>query len=295
MVKTLMRTSITLTLVSDEKATFLEEMLWTLDGVESVTYRLDGEEYFQGLQVIGNAPNLLSQIQQLCEEYGLQQAVSIQPPVEISEADWAECWKQYWHVNRILPHLVIQPSWEPFTPLPKDIVLKLDPGSAFGTGTHDTTQLMLFVLNEIMHSAGSKPQNLLDVGTGSGILAIYGAKLGISDCVAIDNDSHAVDVACENIALNGVAEQITGSTQTVGEMAGQKQFDLVLANILTPILKDLMPDFEKVLSPQGILVMSGITRRQSPQILESMQIYHLDLVRFIQKGDWVALVCKKKS
>lgn len=286
------RNSVRLHVASLETATYLEELLWTLDAVESVTYHMDGETHFQGLQVIGTSNELEAQVLALLKQYNLDQHASLERVQAIAEEDWAECWKKYWHVNRILPHLVIQPSWEPFTPLPNDTVLKLDPGSAFGTGTHETTQLMLFLLWEWLSPPADLPHRMLDVGTGSGILAIYAAKLGVSECIALDNDPHAVEVAIANARHNATSHQVRCSTQDVSTLTSGA-YPLIVANILASILRQMMPDLARTLADRGLMALGGITRSQLPVMLESVKAHHLQICRILMKGEWVALVCQK--
>jgi ribosomal protein L11 methyltransferase len=289
------RMSVSLSLQSETLASLMEELLWTLEGIESITYHLDGEEHFRGLQVIGTHSDLSAQIEALCRSHNLLDQVIIGPFEEIREEDWAECWKKYWHVNRILPHLVIQPSWEAFEALPEDVVLRLDPGSAFGTGTHETTQLMLFLLNNLIAEQKLPVSSLLDVGTGSSILALYAAKLGVKDCLAIDNDAGAVAVAQENVRNNQAQSQVHCSTEPLEEVVSARTFDMVVANILASVLQTMMPTLVKALRLEGILLMSGITRRQLPDMNTAINENGLILTRILQKGDWLALVCKRKG
>lgn len=287
------RTGVDLRVSSQAVATALEELLWTLDGVESVMYRLDGEEHFQGLQVIASQADLPEQVTALCQTQGFLEQVAITATYPIHEEDWAESWKQYWHVHRVLPHVVIQPSWEPFTPQPEDIILKLDPGSAFGTGTHETTQLMLFLMDDMLPKQQLENVSLLDVGTGSGILAIYGAKLGVPDVCGIDNDPNAVRVAQENAVINEVGERAIWTNEAISEV--NRPFNVVVANILASVLCEMMPSLKQVLKPQGLLMLSGITRPQLPQMEASLAENNLSLTRVVQKGEWIALVCQRKA
>ncbi len=280
-----------LQLASEDQAAFLEELLWTLDGVTSVMYKMDGE-IFQGMQVIAANENLAVDIQALLALQQLSEQVTIDHIQQIQEEDWAESWKQYWHVNRILPHLVIQPSWETFTPTAGDIVLRLDPGSAFGTGTHETTQLVLYLLDEIMKGTQHFPCKMIDVGTGSGILAIYAAKLGVKDIVAIDNDPQAVAVSRQNVQDNGVEQTVRCSVQPLSDFE-KETFDFITANILAPVLQEMMAQFKQMLSSDGTLILSGINRQQVGDMAASIRRHGLKLQRVLQKGDWVALVCQR--
>lgn len=292
MTSTLPRTAVFLKLDNPKQAVFIEELLWTIDGVESVTFHMDGETHFQGLQVIAHHQKLDSNVVALLKQHELEGTVSLQRSCSIAEEDWAESWKQFWHVNRILPNLVIQPSWESFIPEPGDTVLQLDPGSAFGTGTHETTQLMLFLIDDRLRSPVEKPGKLLDVGTGSGILALYAAKVSGISGLAIDNDPVAVGVSQENIARNGASALVECSGADVRQLA-ENTYDLVLANILAPVLVEMMQDLKRVMTDGGSLLLSGVTIHQLGTMLESIASQGLSLQRILQKGEWLALVCQK--
>jgi len=261
-----------------DQAAYLEELFWTLDAVDSVTYHLH-----DAMTVIGSDPNLEQPILKLLQAEGLADSVTVKTAKEIPKEDWAESWKQYWHVSRVLPDLIIQPSWETYHPQSQqEIVLKLDPGSAFGTGTHDTTRLVLALMQEFL-----PVQSVLDVGCGSGILAIYAAKHGVPHVVAVDNDPLAVEVARVNASENGV------DIQFLSETTGQ--FDLLTANILTHVLIEMMPQLVERTSANGILIFSGITQEQYAQMADCLKNYPVKIVRVVLKGDWIALVCRKNT
>ena len=293
------RYRLSLSPVTEQKAALLEEMLWTLPEVESVTFRLDNNEKIQGLVVILSRASGESRVRELLKVSPSMAAMTVEHLGIIQEEDWAESWKKYWHVNRILPHLVICPSWEAFDADPADTVLHLDPGSAFGTGTHETTQLMLLVLSDTVQKQNDSipfvPQSrtLLDVGTGSGILAIAAAKLGFSPISAIDNDPLAVTVAKENMTRNQVADRIKTSIQPLADQPSQSA-EIILANILAHVLIEMMPELQRILTPSGSLVMSGIIRRQYPEMRVAIEANGLKLCRILQKGDWLALVCQNR-
>jgi ribosomal protein L11 methyltransferase len=268
----------------------LEELLWTLPQTECVMGLYDGEPYFMGMQVFSSTPDIEAAIEDLIRSEGLQARI-IQIQI-IHEEDWAESWKQYWHVSRILPHLVIQPSWEVFEAEPKDIVLHLDPGSAFGTGTHATTQVMLYAIDYYLKHplTASRFNSALDVGTGSGILAITAQKLGLKTVWATDNDPLALLVAQDNAQRNGVRFNHL-STQPLDTIT--EKFDLVIANILAHVICDMLPELKRKLSSQGRLLLSGITHQQFPMMAKALAENKLKLHRILQLGDWLGLVAVK--
>ncbi|MDP4127404.1 MAG: 50S ribosomal protein L11 methyltransferase, partial [Bacillota bacterium] len=172
--------------------------------------------------------------------------------VSLKEEDWATAWKAYFKPIRIGRHFLIKPTWEQTDLGKEDILLELDPGMAFGTGTHPTTTLCLKALEDII-----KPgQTVFDLGTGSGILAIAAAKLG-AQVEAVDLDSVAVRVAQENVDLNRVSNQVRVSRGDLGTVL-TGQADVVIANIIADVILMLLPDLNRILRPEGEFLASGI-------------------------------------
>lgn len=194
----------------------------------------------------------------------------------LPEAEWRDAWKRYFHVTRISPRIVVVPSWESFTPGPDDVTIDLDPGMAFGTGTHASTRL---VLEELDRLAGAKPapDAVLDVGAGSGILAIAAVKLWpAAKVIAVDNDPIAVAACAENAAGNGVADRIASSAMPVGEVDGT--FALVLANIQAHVLRELRDAIAPRVAPGGTLVLSGLLTPQAEAVAQEYVAAGLRLV-----------------
>jgi ribosomal protein L11 methyltransferase len=186
-------------------------------------------------------------------------ASAIRARPAVPEAEWRDAWKRYFHVTRVGRRVVIVPSWETHDPAPGDAVVALDPGMAFGTGTHASTRLVLEELDRLA-GAGPAPGAVLDVGAGSGILAIAAARLWPdARVVAIDNDPEAVTICAENCAANRV--RVACSATPVGEVAGA--FDLVLANIQAHVLTALRPALCDRVAPGGALVLSGLLSDQA--------------------------------
>ncbi len=206
--------------------------------------------------------------------------------VTIGENDWAESWKENFHVVRI-GRVVIQPSWREYTPQPEDVVVHLDPGVAFGSGLHPTTSLCL----KILQSMPLDGVDMFDVGTGSGILTIAAVKMGASPVRAVDVDEVAVRVARENFELNG----LSGITTAAGSAAenGGKQWSLVVANILSNILIEIMADLKAALANDGQLILSGIINEQEQAMLDCLTEHRLTIAARHTEGDWIALVVKK--
>jgi ribosomal protein L11 methyltransferase len=180
------------------------------------------------------------------------------------EAEWRDAWKKYFHVTRVGPRVVIVPSWETHAAAPGEVVIDLDPGMAFGTGTHASTRLVL----ERMQALAAAPRRVLDVGAGSGILAIAAAKLWPgAEVVAIDNDPIAVAACAENCAANRVT--VACSETPVGDVPGT--FDLVLANIQAHVLYALRDDLLARAADGGHLMLSGLLAAQAEGVVASFE------------------------
>jgi ribosomal protein L11 methyltransferase len=206
----------------------------------------------------------------------------------VGESDWATSWREHFHVVRIGRIFVIKPGWREHTPSGDEVVIEIAPGLAFGSGLHPTTQLCL-KLFEDMPLTG---QEIFDVGTGSGILAIAALKLGAARVRAVDIDDVAVRVADENFALNGVTERVESSVGSADDTGG-RQWPLVVANILASILIELMPQLAAAVAPGGQLILSGIIEEQETQVAAVAQNHGLTIINRRTEEDWVALVGQK--
>lgn len=210
------------------------------------------------------------------------------------EAEWRDAWKRYFHVRRFGAHLVIVPSWErdAYEPQAGDVVLDLDPGRAFGTGAHASTQLCLLELEALVAERAGRPvARFLDVGTGSGILSIAAAKLWpAATGVATDVDPIAVSAARENLDENQIGARLAVSDTALDEVPGA--FDLVLANIQADILLALRDDLVARVAPGGALVLSGILTDQAPMVAHKFAAAGLTLVGTRQTDgdkDWTSV------
>ena len=207
---------------------------------------------------------------------------------ELGPKDWAEAWKSGYQVLRIGRRLRIVPSWIPYTPGPDEVIVTLDPGMAFGTGLHPSTQLCLQALEDLVQPG----MRVLDVGTGSGILAIAAARLGAAQVLGVDIEAVSVRTARENAALNGV-EGIVRVEQGSVDDAFRGTFDLVLANILAEIIARLAPDLARHVAPDGWLVVSGILESRLPAVGRACGVAGLAIARRRQEGEWVALEARR--
>jgi ribosomal protein L11 methyltransferase len=211
--------------------------------------------------------------------------------------EWAESWKAFFPPQRIGQHTVIVPTWHEYQPLPGDeIIIRLDPGMAFGTGLHPTTRLCLLAVERLMQPGW----RVLDVGTGSGILAIAAAKSGASHVDAIDSDPLAVEATIENAERNGVADVVAVSQTTLeGALSPRltrhagSGYDLLLVNILAEIIAAMAPAIAAALRPGGLWVASGIIAERESLATAALQAAGLTLDDRLQQEDWVALLGHK--
>ncbi len=227
-------------------------------------------------------------LEQAVSEIGSRGVGLVESPTYqwVQEEDWADAWRDYFKPFRIGERLVVIPSWEEYDLQTGDLPLYLDPGMAFGTGTHTTTSLCLTALERLVKPGHS----VLDVGTGSGILAIAAHRLGATHVTAIDIDPVAVKVALENVQKNDVGVDVARAT--VAEVGGEG-FDLVIANIIAAVIIDLLPAMVAKLKPGGNILVSGIIAEKQQQVLDAMTETWLLPVEVRLESDWVAITAKK--
>ena len=203
----------------------------------------------------------------------------------LQETDWANAWKAYYHPLRIGQRFWIQPSWlEPEQATADDLIITLDPGMAFGTGQHPTTQLCLSALEEWL-----KPgQTVLDLGTGSGILAIGAALLGAGEILAIDNDPLAVQATLENATLNGVADRMTIAEGTLAAVP-RRLWDVAVVNILATVIMPLLLE-ESLLEYGRLFIFSGIVEEQEDAFTAALAAAGGHIHQILRQEDWLAIV-----
>lgn len=208
----------------------------------------------------------------------------------VSETDWSDQWKQYFHVTRVGKHIVVKPSWEVYEPEAEDVVLELDPGMAFGTGTHPTTCLVLEAMEKIIRPDST----VFDVGTGSGILAMTAAKLGAQTIKAVDIDGVAVRTAKENIAKAGLTDRIEVKQ---GDLlhGTEGKADVIVANILADIIILLLPDIPGKLKENGMFFASGIIENYQNDVTDAAEKAGLRVREVTRIKDWVGLLMEKAS
>lgn len=210
---------------------------------------------------------------------------------KMNDEDWSSAWKRYYKPVHVSNRMTIVPTWENYTRRNEDeIVIALDPGMAFGTGTHATTILCLQALEKYL----KKGSHVIDVGTGTGILSIAAAKLGAKQVHAYDLDPVAVRAAKANADLNGVSSLIKVRLGNLLERA-RGQADLIAANLLAPLIMQMVQDVPKKLKPSGRLIASGIIARQVQQVNDCMESAGLFVEEVMEQEDWAAIIAKHKE
>jgi len=231
---------------------------------------------------------LEQKLSQLQERSGIIARVSYK---ERDDEDWAHAWKAFFWPRKICDNIVVKPTWRDYQAGPGELVIELDPGMAFGTRTHPTTALCVAMIAKFLN----RDDRFLDVGTGSGILMIAAARLGAARVSGIDKDETAVQIVAANLKLNAIAPErfkvITGNLVD-GINEG---YNMVAANILTPVILDLIPDIRPVLHPGGIFVCSGIITRNHDQVAAALEDTGFDILETAHQEEWVAITARRRE
>ena len=231
---------------------------------------------------------LEKKLSHLTERFDLISRISYK---KLDEEDWAHAWKAYFWPLKISRHIVVKPTWREYQATPEEIVIELDPGMAFGTGTHPTTVLCVAMIEKYL----KKGDDFLDVGTGSGILMIAAAGLGAARVCGIDKDETAVEIAAANLKLNAIlpprfqvkTENLVDETKEI--------YDIIAANILTHVILDLIVDIKRVLNPGGIFICSGIIEKNEKQVTAALQNTGFEIIEVVSQEEWVAIVSRQKA
>ena len=245
--------------------------------------------YFQPSQWSKDSDVLLHEKLEEIKVYGLQTGPLSVQVKEVGEEDWANAWKQYYFPVRVTRFLTVVPSWVDYEKEQDDeLLIELDPGLAFGTGTHPTTQLSLTALEQTIRGN----ESVLDVGTGSGVLSIASKLLGASKVTAFDIDEMATRVAKENIALNPTIGEIEVYENNLLVGVNQKS-DLIVANILAEILLQMPEDAYRNLNDDGSLILSGIIESKANEVKEAYEKAGFTLVERMTMREWNCFIMKK--
>lgn len=207
----------------------------------------------------------------------------------VNESDWANEWKKYYKPTKVGKKIVVKPSWEEYEKQEGDLIIELDPGMAFGTGTHETTSMCIRELENYV----DETKTVFDIGCGSGILAIAAAQLGAKEVVAGDLDEVAVKVSKENCEINNVSYKVVVKHGSLFEVVDSKA-DVIVANIIADIIKILAKDVSKFLKDDGVFISSGIILAKIDEVCQALEENGFEIVKVERLGEWSAIVSKLK-
>ena len=234
-------------------------------------------------------------VERAARELGHLQAFGLRDIGELAtrvvhEEDWADAWKSHFPVLRVGRRLIIRPTWREHVPAAGEVVIALDPGLAFGTGLHPTTRLCLAALEELADAGLVEGTRVLDVGSGSGVLAVAAALLGAREVVAVDTDPLAVEASAANARLNGLSDVVTARRGSIGAADGA--FDVALANLIASVLVDLANDLRRSLRPGGRLVAGGIFADREAEVVSAFESAGLVVIGRAVETDWLTLLAR---
>ncbi|HOA81272.1 MAG TPA: 50S ribosomal protein L11 methyltransferase [Defluviitaleaceae bacterium] len=210
---------------------------------------------------------------------------------KIDEEEWASSWKKYYKPFKIGKHIIIKPSWEQYELIEKDdIIIEIDPGMAFGTGSHETTSMCIKLIEKYIN----KNDMVFDIGCGSGILSIVAAKLGAKNVVAVDLDSNAVEVAKKNIVLNNVQSEVKAYKGNLLDKISDKA-NMVVSNIIADIIISLSQSVFDYLKTEGIFIASGIIKDRINEVKDAIESNGFDILEILEEGEWCSVAAKKRS
>ena len=238
--------------------------------------------------VDGGVADTLVFLRERFDTLGIKAEISVSG---VNEEDWANSWKAYYKPIKIGEKIVIVPAWEKYSASPEEIVVRMDPGMAFGTGTHETTRLVIKLLEKYVKNGA----RVADVGCGSGILAICASKLGAGECKAYDIDPVAVKVANENIkdsGLTNVTCEVSDLLKQVDRSGGA--YDVICANIVADIIIRMMPDVGALMDENSVILASGIIVERSEDVISGFEQHGFKIVERIDENGWCALAVMKK-
>ena len=261
---------------------FVEEEIFNsgYDGVIIKTYITEERDVTDDINIIKERINAL-------KGFGIDIGDAIVELSEVDEQDWANEWKNYYKPTKIGEKIVVKPTWEEYEKKEDDLIVELDPGMAFGTGTHETTTMCIQQLEKYVN----ENSKVFDIGCGSGILAISAAKLGAKDVLAVDLDEVAVKVSKENVSLNNVDVKVRHGN--LMEVVNDKA-DIVVANIIADIIKILAKDIKNFMKEDAVFISSGIIHKKVDEVKNSLEENGLEIVEIQTLGEWNAIVSKIK-
>ncbi len=266
---------------------------WNYIDEELLNHKFDGiivKAYFPEDENLMDTIKLIKQNIELIPQYDIDGGLGEVTISEVYESEWKDVWKQYYKPKRIGKQIVIKPSWEEYEEKPGDIILELDPGMAFGTGTHETTMMCIAAIEKYM----SKGDTVFDIGCGSGILAIAAAKLGATKVIGVDLDESTIHVSEENVRMNNVQDIVEIRHGDLLEVVSEKA-DLVVVNIVAEIIKIIVPDVKTSLKQGGMFISSGIILDKIDFTKQALDENGFEIVELVVDGEWACIVSKVKE
>lgn len=210
----------------------------------------------------------------------------------VDDEDWKNNWKKYFGPVRAADRIVVKPTWCEYKPYADDLVVEIDPGMAFGAGGHETTRMSIKLIEQFLYNGDT----VVDVGSGSGVLAIAAAKLGAGRVFALEVDPTAVQVAAENVQSNAAHEKVTVlKSDLLSGLPETIQADLMVANIVADVIIRLAPDICGALRPNGMFLCSGIVEDRLGDVIKALEHQGLRIIALERDGEWCALACKNKG
>lgn len=233
-----------------------------------------------------NLTEMTQTAQSLLDQNMIPYTVEVKP---IPDKNWNEEWMKYYKPVHVSDHVTVVPCWIDYEKRDDELIVSLDPGAAFGTGTHETTKLCLSALERYT----TPSSRMLDVGTGSGILAIASLLLGAQHADAVDIDPLSVKAARANATLNGVEDRLNVKLGNLLDTASG-QYQLITANIVADVIISILPDIKNYMDQNGVLILSGIIKERETDVLDAISVNHYDIIEHLTDGEWVAFIVKNK-
>lgn len=258
---------------------FDEKLLNIKEGAVIKGYYKEDDEFENNIEYIKKSIDNL-------HEFGIDKGKGLVISNKVNEQDWENNWKKYYKPTKVGARIVVKPIWEKYDPKDYELVVELDPGMAFGTGTHETTRMCIQALERYVDDNST----VFDIGTGSGILAISAAKLNASKVLGVDLDPVAVDSARQNLKYNNL-DNIEIKHGDLMEVVEGKA-NVIVANIIAEVIKILIPDVNKFITKGGYFISSGIIKDRAKDVIEELRKNKFDIIEVNNQGEWVCIVAK---